>query len=112
MAAHSPVLEIRGPLCREDLPGLFARACAELARAQAGLLTVDVSAVAPDAVAVDAVARLELAARRHGCHVVLRGASFELWQLIELMGLAGVFVSPPGAEARTEGTAGPYPGRT
>jgi anti-anti-sigma regulatory factor len=113
MAAEPPVLEIRGPLRREDLSGFYVRACVELTRrARARLWVVDVASVAPDAVAVDALARLALAARRHGSRVALRGAGPEMWQLIELMGLAGVLLSPREAEARTGGTAEPYPGRT
>lgn len=112
MAPASPVLQIWGPLSREDLPGLYRRACAQLSHAAGGVLTVDVGGVAPDAVAVDAVARLQLAARRHGCRVTLRGAGQELCWLMELMGLTGVFFSPAGTEARTAETDGPCPGRT
>ena len=113
MSLPSPLLKIRGPLRREDLPGLYTRACVVMMRAARGrLLTVDVATVAADAVAVDALARLALAARRNRCRVVVRGASPEMWQLIELTGLVSVFLSPAEAEARTEGTAGPYPGRT
>jgi ABC-type transporter Mla MlaB component len=108
-----PLLEIHGPLRRDDLPALYTRACRVMTRAaRGGSLTVDVATVAADAVAVDALARLALAARRHGCRVTIRGGSPEMWQLIELMGLVSVFLSPGAAEARTEGTAGPYPGRT
>jgi ABC-type transporter Mla MlaB component len=113
MDLQSPVLEIHGPLRRDDLPGLYTRACTVLTRAAQGrFVIVDVATVAADAVAVDALARLALAARRHGCRVTIRGASPEMWQLIELMGLVSVFLSPGAAEARTEGTAGPCPGRT
>jgi hypothetical protein len=112
MDARSPVLEIRGPLRREDLPGFYRRACMVLVPARAESLIVDVATVAADAVAVDALARLALAARRNGCRVTIRGASPEMWGLIELIGLGGVFLSPGGEEARTGETAGPYPGRT
>ena len=40
-----------------------------------------------DAVTVDALARLQLAARRHGCQVRLRNASSELLELVAFMGL-------------------------
>lgn len=111
MAHQGPVFQIYGPLRRGDLPGLYKRACAQLARTGSGSLIVEVSEVAPDAVVVDAVARLELAARRHGCRVTLQGAGREMCELIELMGLTEVFLSPGAGEARTGGTAGPYPGR-
>jgi ABC-type transporter Mla MlaB component len=50
----------------------------------------DVQGVEPDAVTVDALARLQLAARRQGCQVRLRNASDELLQLVDFMGLADV----------------------
>jgi ABC-type transporter Mla MlaB component len=106
------VVRIYGPLRREDLPGLYGRACTALTSAQGKLLAVDVGAVDADAVAVDALAQLELAARRRGCRVAVQRASRELCELIELMGLAEVFLSPTSAAVRRGGKAGPYPGRT
>jgi hypothetical protein len=50
----------------------------------------DVGAVAPDAPAVDALARLQLTARRLGLDVGLRNASDELLELISLVGLCDV----------------------
>ena len=50
----------------------------------------DVHGVSPDAVTVDALARLQLAARRHQCKVRLRGASDELCELVAFMGLSDV----------------------
>jgi ABC-type transporter Mla MlaB component len=50
----------------------------------------DVQGFAADAVTVDALARLQLAARRHQCRVRLRGASNELRALVALMGLREV----------------------
>ena len=44
----------------------------------------------PDAVAVDALARLQLAAFRHGCKVRLQGSSPQLRRLVEFMGLNDV----------------------
>ncbi len=51
-----------------------------------------VDGVAADAVTVDALARLQLAASRHGCEVRVRGASRELLELLALMGLSDVVV--------------------
>jgi ABC-type transporter Mla MlaB component len=81
---------IRGPLARADLPGLCERVCGLLAGGGAGDVLCDVEGVDADAVAVDALARLQLAARRHGCRVRLRGASRELRELVAFMGLADV----------------------
>ena len=79
---------VRGPIARADLPGLCGRICALLEQSGAGVAVCDVSGVEPDAVTVDALARLQLGARRHGCQVRLRHASPELLQLVEFMGLS------------------------
>ena len=51
-------------------------------------LTCDVTGVShPDAITLDALARLQLMARRHGRTIVLRGACEELRELIRLVGL-------------------------
>ena len=81
---------IGGPIERSDLPGLCARVCALLERSGGALVLCDVRGVEPDAVAVDALARLQLAARRHGCAIRLRGASPDLRALVALMGLDDV----------------------
>jgi len=95
-AERSATLAIRAPLRREDLPGLFARTCALLQLASPRLLSVELAQIEPDAVALDALARLALAARRHDCSVRLRGASPQLELLIEFAGLAGAL---PGEDA-------------
>ena len=84
------LLDIRAPLRREDLPGLFARTCTMLAEHQPQRILCDVTGIEPDAVSMDALARLQLAARRNGCRVDFQGASPRLQSLIELSGLAGV----------------------
>ncbi|HEY7206849.1 MAG TPA: STAS domain-containing protein [Gaiellaceae bacterium] len=81
---------IGGPIARADLPGLCARVCAILERSGAGIVACDVGGVPSDAVTVDALARLELGARRHGCRVRLVHASPELRELVEFMGLTDV----------------------
>ncbi len=83
---------ITGPITRADLPGLCARVRRLLANSDADLASCDVSDVAADAVTVDALARLQLAARRHGCRVVLHHSSSQLRQLVALMGLSDVLV--------------------
>ncbi len=80
---------IRGPITRADLPGLCERVCERLGRA-GSVLCCDVAGVEPDAVTVDALARLQLAAQRRGCRVVLRNACAELVDLVALMGLTAV----------------------
>jgi ABC-type transporter Mla MlaB component len=93
MAGTTPstvTFAIRGPIEREDLPGLCDRVCALLQRSAAGEALCDVAGVEPDAVTVDALARLQLGARRNGCRVRLRNASPELRALVTFMGLSDV----------------------
>jgi ABC-type transporter Mla MlaB component len=82
--------EIRGPIARDDLPGLCDRVCAILGGSDARVAICEVAGVGCDAVTVDALARLQLAARRSGCQVRLHGASDELLELVEFMGLTDV----------------------
>src|SRR5215210_722872 len=82
---------IDGPIARADLPGLCERVCGLLQRSGGVPEAVcDVRGVEADAVCVDALARLQLAAKRYGCRVRLRGGSPELRDLVEFMGLADV----------------------
>lgn len=93
MAARTPravSFAVRGPIAREDLPGLCGRVCALLEGAVAGEVVCDVHGVEPDAVTVEALARLQLAAGRKGCRVRLRNASAELRELVDFMGLCDV----------------------
>ena len=93
--ARSPIVQaqIRGPLARRDLAGLYARVCALLAEAAGGVLLCDISEVAIDAVAVEALARLQLGARRHRARVRINNPPDELHELLELFGLAGVIAA-------------------
>lgn len=88
------VLTLAGPLTAGSVP----RACAELsALAGSGgapLVEVRVGrAVRADLVAVEALARLRLTARRHGCELVVRGASAELVALLHAVGLGRVLLA-------------------
>ena len=84
------VFAITGPIARDDLPGLCERVCALLEANGAHVALCDVHGVPCDAVTVDALARLQLAARRYGCRVRLRHASRELMELVAFMGLGDV----------------------
>jgi anti-anti-sigma regulatory factor len=55
----------------------------------------DVRSLPANAAAVDLLARLQLAARRHGGEIRLSGASKPLRELIALCGLAGVLEREP-----------------
>jgi ABC-type transporter Mla MlaB component len=84
---------IEGPIRRTDLPGLCDRVCGLLQGSRPETAFCDVRGVDPDAVTVDALARLQLAARRHGCQVRLHNASDELRELVAFMGLEDVLVA-------------------
>ena len=81
---------IHGPILRSDLPGLCDRVCALLSDAPPDEALCDVRGVEPDAVTVDALARLQLAALRRGCRVRLTNASPALLDLVAFMGLTDV----------------------
>jgi ABC-type transporter Mla MlaB component len=89
-ARRTVAFAIRGPIARDDLPGLCERVCSLLRESGATAALCDVGSVEPDAVTVDALARLQLAAHRHGCRVRLRRASPELLELVAFMGLRDV----------------------
>jgi ABC-type transporter Mla MlaB component len=89
-SAPTVAFAIRGPIARADLPGLCNRVCTLLETSDDEIVLCDVRGVDPDAVTVDALARLQLAARRHGCRVRLRHASDALRELVAFMGLAEV----------------------
>ena len=90
-AAGRPLMfTIAAPLQRADLPGLYTRVCALLTDHAGETLHCDVRDARPDAVTAEALARLALAARRHGCRVRLCHASPELLEFVEFMGLTRV----------------------
>jgi ABC-type transporter Mla MlaB component len=81
---------IWGPIAPSDLPGLCNRVCALLEDTGAAFAACDVRGVPVDAVTVDALARLQLAAYRKGCRIRLLHASQDLRDLVEFMGLGDV----------------------
>jgi ABC-type transporter Mla MlaB component len=85
------VLILSGPIARGDVAALCERARVLLERNRAELVICDVATlVDPDAATIDALARLQLTARRLGCRVLLRDACGELQQLLAFAGLAHV----------------------
>src|SRR5690348_2176617 len=89
-AAGTVSLVIRGPITRASLPGLSERCCGFFARNAGSVVECEVVGVEPDAVTVDALARLQLVAQHNRCRVVLVGASNDLVDLVEFMGLGDV----------------------
>jgi hypothetical protein len=59
----------------------------------------------PDLAVVDQLARWQLAARRLGCSIRLRGACGELVELLNLVGLGELVSGPPGLQIQTCGQA-------
>ncbi len=87
---HTIAFAISGPIGRADLSGLCERVCGLLTQGNPDVVLCDVTGIAPDAVTVDALARLQLAAKRHGCRVRLCHASDALLELVAFMGLEDV----------------------
>jgi ABC-type transporter Mla MlaB component len=85
------VLVLSGRILRDDIPKLCECVRALLEGEHGDVVVCDVGAVvSPDAVTVDALARLQLVARRVGRRVLLLHAGRDLLDLIHLMGLANV----------------------
>jgi STAS domain len=72
---------------RADVKAACARLHALADGGEADAVTCDVSGLAAEVAAVDALARLALVARRLGCPLKVRRASPELRDLVELCGL-------------------------
>jgi ABC-type transporter Mla MlaB component len=89
-------LTVGAPIRPEDVSGLCARVCRLLDATEAPRVNCDVAAFAePDAAVVDALARLQLAAKRLGRTIELHHASPQLRELITLMGLVDVMSFAP-----------------
>jgi ABC-type transporter Mla MlaB component len=85
------VLVISGPIARADLPDLCEQVRGLLEGSDADLVVCDVRGlVDPDAVTIDALARLQLTARRLARRIRLTGACDELEELLGMMGLSEV----------------------
>ena len=95
-----------------DVPRLWYSVRSHLAGRGRALVNCDVAALdRPDAATAEALARLQLLARRSGCRVRLRRACGELRDLLELMGLSEVVpCSGSDLEPRWEVEQGEPPG--
>jgi ABC-type transporter Mla MlaB component len=100
-AMHEPstprrdvVLAVRGRITDETVPHWCARVADLLADPGVGAITCDLSGVVrPDVTALDALARMQLVARRLGRTIRLRHASTDMCALLTLAGLTDVL--PP-----------------
>lgn len=84
------VLVIAGPIGEGDVPRLCERLRVLLSSSDVELVVCDVRALAADAVTVDALARLQLTARRLGRQIKLHRASSGLEELLSFAGLGDV----------------------
>jgi ABC-type transporter Mla MlaB component len=85
------VLVLSGPIARAAVPRLCERVRVLLERSDADLVVCDVGALMEaDAVTLDALARLQLTARRLGRRVRVLDACGQLQDLLALSGLTGV----------------------
>jgi len=93
-----------GHIDRAEIPWLCVRLQVLAASVAADRLVCDVGAIdEPDAVTVDALARLQLTARRSGREIGIRHASRELEELLDFTGLAEVIRSAPDQASRRGG---------
>jgi ABC-type transporter Mla MlaB component len=96
-----PTVVIAGPIACADVPGLCERVLALLRSSGADEIVCDVRALGrPDAGTVNALARLQLTARRAGARIRLRHASRELQELLIFVGLDAAV--PVGVRLRVE----------
>jgi ABC-type transporter Mla MlaB component len=83
------VLALYGQITRAGIHGLCESVRSMLGDGRVELVLCDVSAVrSPDAVTLDALARLQLTARRSGGRVRLLNTRVELRELVALTGLS------------------------
>ena len=86
--SYMDVLIVGGPILPTDISTFCRRARAVLANGRSGPVFVDVAAVVDaDASTVNALARVQLDAKRLGREVRLVSAGSELRELLDLMGL-------------------------
>ena len=99
---------VRGLVTPQDVAGLCERGRALVEQCEVGGdLVCDVRALtSPDAVALDAVARLLLTTRRSGRRLVLLHASTELLELLDLLDLLDLVGLPSDDPAHASGVAG------
>lgn len=94
-----------GAIAGDDLPGVATRFERLLERSDAGVIVCDVAALDADAGAIDALARLQLIARRAGRRIRFRRASAELQALVVFLGLREALGVCPDLPVEPEGQA-------
>ncbi|TQK52289.1 anti-anti-sigma regulatory factor [Streptomyces sp. SLBN-118] len=90
-ATKPVVVRIAGRVSPADVPCLCQELAARLVHSDAAEVICDVGELThPGLAAVNALARLELTARRRGCRIRLRDARPELRSLLDLVGFGEV----------------------
>lgn len=88
-ATTPAVLVLPGPVTRDEVPRLCDEVRAQLEGTGGGVVVCDVAGIGPPGLGViDALARLQLAAKRAGGRIRLRGPDPALRALLGLVGLA------------------------
>ena len=99
-------MTLRGVIAPSDISVLCRRVSTLLQRTHADLVVCDVAElVRPDLAAVDALARLQLTARREGAQIRLRHVDERLRELLKMAGLCDVVAL--GAELPLEARGEP-----
>jgi ABC-type transporter Mla MlaB component len=100
------VFVLSPPISKGDIRALCDRVQRVLERYPADAVICDVGAlVDPDAVTVDALARLQLTARRCGRGICLRNTCLQLQELLSLMGLREVLLAKSASSVEACGQA-------
>jgi len=102
--AHGPstgLFVIAGPIGDGDAPRLCERLRNIINSSDGEVVVCDVGALPANARTIEALARLQLTARRHGRRIRLQRVSPELQQLIEFVGLADVLGVRPALRGRS-----------
>jgi ABC-type transporter Mla MlaB component len=87
------IFVIDGPIAAADVPRLCDRLRTLLAASDAEIVVCDVGTLAADATTIEALARLQLTARRLGRRIRLQRTSDDLDRLLEFAGLDEVLTS-------------------
>lgn len=84
------LLVIAGPVAARDVPALCDRLRTVIAMSDAEVVVCDVAGLPANARSIEALARMQLTARRLQRRIRLQRASPELQQLLQFAGLADV----------------------
>jgi ABC-type transporter Mla MlaB component len=89
------VLLIDGPVAAADVPRLCERLRALLRASDLDIVVCDAGTLAADAATIEALARLQLTARRLGRRIRLQRVPCELGRLLAFVGLDEVLAAGP-----------------